>query len=247
MKALAVDWLGDRALLLRFADTIDPATNERVHLAARRLRRARVAGIEEIIPAYASLCVHYDPASLRGPGEAARAELAARVSEAIAHDEAGEPGQAADNAAERTVDDFDTAAEIEILVCYGGEFGPDLAAVAAHAGLDESAFIAAHAAAGYRVAMLGFAPGFPYLLGLDPRLHAPRRAQPRTRVPAGSVAIGGAQTGIYPRELPGGWQIIGRTPLALFDATRSTPALIAPGQSVRFRAIDANAFAALSR
>jgi KipI family sensor histidine kinase inhibitor len=209
------------------------------------LRRARVAGVEEIVPAYASLCVHYDPTSLRAISEEARTELATRIREAIAGD--GERGKTASCAAEDTSDDFAAAAGFEIPVCYGGEFGPDLAAVAAHARLDESTVIAAHAAGDYRVAMLGFAPGFPYLLGLDPRLHAPRRAQPRTRVPAGSVAIGGAQTGIYPRELPGGWQIIGRTPLALFDAASSAPALLAPGQRVRFRAIDATAFAALLR
>ena len=94
----------------------------------------------------------------------------------------------------------------------------------------------------YRVAMLGFAPGFPHLLGLDPALHMPRRAQPRLRVPAGSVAIGGAQTGIYPRELPGGWQLIGRTPLRLFDAQLDPPSLLAPGDRVRFRTIDADEF-----
>ena len=93
--------------------------------------------------------------------------------------------------------------------------------------------------------MLGFAPGFPYLLGLDPALHVPRRAQPRLRVPAGSVAIGGAQTGIYPRELPGGWQLIGRTPLRLFDAQTDPPALLMPADRVRFRAVDADEFDAL--
>jgi KipI family sensor histidine kinase inhibitor len=133
-------------------------------------------------------------------------------------------------------------------VCYGGEFGPDLGAVATHAGVDEQAVIDAHANGDYRVAMLGFMPGFPYLLGLDKALHTPRRESPRTRVPAGSVAIGGAQTGIYPRELPGGWQLIGRTPLVLFDPTREQPALLQPGQRVRFRAIEAGGeFAALAR
>jgi KipI family sensor histidine kinase inhibitor len=246
MNAVGIDWLGDRALLLRFADALDPATldratNERVHAAARKLRGARIAGVEEIVAAYASLCVHYDPAALRAPNEAARAELVARVCELICEGDGNE-----DEVGEGRGQD-DEAPEIEIPVCYGGDFGPDLAEVAALAGFDEANTIAAHTAASYRVAMLGFAPGFPYLLGLDPRLHAPRRAQPRTRVPAGSVAIGGAQTGIYPRALPGGWQIIGRTPLALFDAARTAPALLAPGQRVRFRAIDAQAFAALAR
>ena len=131
-------------------------------------------------------------------------------------------------------------------MCYGGEYGPDLEAVAVHAGLSPDAVVARHAAGDYSVAMLGFAPGFPYLLGLDPALHAPRRTDPRTRVPAGSVAIGGAQTGIYPRELPGGWNLIGRTPLPLFDPRREPPALLAAGDRVRFRAIDVDGFARLA-
>ncbi len=252
MNAIAVDWLGDRALLLRFGDAMeraamDRATNERVHAAARKLRRARIAGVEEIVPAYASLCVHYDPASLRAPNEAARADTRGTRTRADLRGRRWRGRRWRDRGPDlaTAVGCNGEPAEIEIPVCYGGDFGPDLAEVAALAGLDEAATIAAHAAASYRVAMLGFAPGFPYLLGLDPRLHAPRRAQPRTRVPAGSVAIGGAQTGIYPRALPGGWQIIGRTPLALFDAARTAPALLAPGQRVRFRAIDAQTFATL--
>src|SRR5262249_50300829 len=129
---------------------------------------------------------------------------------------------------------------IEIPVCYGGDGGQDLEALARHADLSVAETIARHGGAEYRVAMLGFVPGFPYLIGLDARLHMPRRPQPRPRVPAGSIAIGGAQTGIYPRETPGGWQLIGRTPLRLFDVQRPDhPALLAPGQRVRFRAIDA--------
>jgi KipI family sensor histidine kinase inhibitor len=135
---------------------------------------------------------------------------------------------------------------VEIPVCYGGECGPDIAAVAEHAGLLRDAVIARHTAAEYTVAMLGFAPGFPYLLGLDPSLQMPRRATPRTRVPAGSVAIGGAQTGIYPRELPGGWHLIGRTPLVLFDPQRELPCLLAPGDRVRFHAIEADEFGRLA-
>jgi KipI family sensor histidine kinase inhibitor len=135
---------------------------------------------------------------------------------------------------------------IEIPVCYGGEYGPDLDAVAKRAGLAPDEIVARHTAAEYAVAMIGFAPGFPYLLGLDPALATPRRTDPRTRVPAGSVAIGGAQTGIYPRELPGGWQLIGRTPLVLFDPRREPPCLLAPGDGLRFRAIRADEFEKLA-
>ena len=134
---------------------------------------------------------------------------------------------------------------IEVPVCYGGEYGPDLDAVAEHAGLAQNEIVARYTAAEYTVAMIGFAPGFPYLLGLDPALAMPRRTDPRPRVPAGSVAIGGAQAGIYPRELPGGWQLIGRTPLVLFDSRREPPCLFAPGDDVRFRAIRADEFARL--
>src|SRR5699024_6554932 len=128
----------------------------------------------------------------------------------------------------------------DVPVCYGAEFGPDLAALAKAHGMTEAQVIEVHTAPTYRVAMTGFAPGFPYLLGLDERLATPRRETPRTRVADGSVGIAGRQTGMYPGELPGGWQLIGRTPLALFDATAADrPCLLTPGDEVRFRAIDA--------
>jgi len=237
MNDSRIEWLGDRALLLRLGSGIDATLNARTHVAAHALRAANLPGVVDIVPAYASLAVHYDPL--------------------VWHDIESEllPGERLAERVLALIDSIDLvgkrdAAEskqriVEIPVCYGGDGGPDLADVARLAKLDEREVIARHSAGSYRVAMLGFAPGFPYLLGLNRSLHAPRRANPRTRVPAGSVAIGGAQTGIYPRELPGGWQIIGRTPLALFDAARDPPALLAPGQHVRFRAIDADEFARL--
>lgn len=240
MNGIHVEWLGDRALLLRLGSGIEPELNARTHAAARVLRAASLPGVVDIVPAYASVAVHYDPLAWIGttvdaaaPGERLAQRLLALL------DSHGE--LAANNvvAHEPPV--------VEIPVCYGGDFGPDLGEVARIAAIDKNEVVARHAAGDYRVAMLGFAPGFAYLLGLDPMLHAPRRANPRTRVPAGSVAIGGAQTGIYPRELPGGWQIIGRSPLALFDARRDPPALLMPGQRVRFRAIDADEFARMQR
>ena len=234
MSVVRVEFLGDRALLLRFGERIDAGLNARVHAAAQALRDAALPGLRDIVPAYASLAVHYDPTAWfdrntdKLPGE----RLAARLCD--------------------IVDNYNLSKipkelpALEIPVCYGGDFGPDLAEVAEHARLDPNAVIARHTAANYRVAMLGFAPGFPYLFGLDARLHTPRRASPRTRVPAGAVAIGGAQTGIYPRELPGGWQIVGRTPLHLFTVEHEPPALLTPGQRVRFRAIDAVTFATLA-
>ncbi len=226
--------LAEDALLLRFGESIDAAVNARVQLAARKLRAANLPGVVDIAPAYASLLLRFDPfarGDARGRGEPPHARLPGEIKTILRQP------QSPDARAPTRM--------IEIPVCYGGDCGPDLADVAAHAGIAPDEVIACHAAAEYTVAMLGFAPGFPYLLGLDAALHVPRRANPRTRVPAGSVAIGGAQTGIYPGELPGGWHLIGRTPLVLFDPSRDPPALLAPGDRVRFRAIDAVAFARL--
>jgi len=243
MTQFALEPLGDSALLVRLGDGIDTATNRCALALAENLRAAALPGIRDIAPAYASVCVHYDIAALAGAAGAG--SLHQRLTEQL--------GEIAAKFFEAKTAGTDTEAGgespmLEIPVRYGGEFGPDLGDVAAQAGIDEQAVIERHANGDYRVAMLGFMPGFPYLLGLDESLHTPRRASPRTRVPAGSVAIGGAQTGIYPRELPGGWQLIGRTPLVLFDPTRGQPALLQPGQRVRFRAIDAGGeFAALIR
>jgi KipI family sensor histidine kinase inhibitor len=219
-----IELLGERALLLHLGERIDGELNARAIALAAALRAAHLPGVLDVAPAYACVCVRHAPL--------ARERLLAAIPAVV---ESTKPNP--------------TAAEmrIEIPVCYGGEFGPDLDAIAQHSQLHAREVIARHTAGEYRVAMLGFAPGFPYLLGLDASLHMPRRASPRTRVPAGSVAIGGAQTGIYPRELPGGWNLIGHTPLQLFDVQRDPPALLAPGARVRFRAIDADEFAALSR
>ncbi|MHB1271415.1 MAG: 5-oxoprolinase subunit PxpB [Rhodanobacter sp.] len=226
--------LAEDALLLRFGERIDSELNARVQAAAARLRQ-RLPQLE-CVPAYASLLLRFDPARWVGhDGSAPHRRLQDAVNAVL-----GESGTIAATPRERIIP-----------VCYGGEYGPDLADVAAHCGLAVDALIARHTAAEYRVAMLGFAPGFPYLLGLDPQLAVPRRRDPRQRVPAGSVAIGGSQTGIYPEVLPGGWQLIGRTPLRLFDATArsypySPPSLLAAGDRVRFQAIDENRFRQLA-
>ena len=224
----SIEPLGESALLIRIGEGLDDATNARVHAAASALHAAGLPGVVDIVPAYATLAIHFDPLAWvdanGGPplphvASAVRAMLASPPS--ITTEE------------NRVVD---------IPVCYGGAHGPDLEALAEHAQLAVAEVIARHASTLYRVAMLGFAPGFPYLLGLDPALAMPRRASPRTRVPAGSVAIGGMQTGIYPAALPGGWQLIGQTPLVLFDAHRDPPSLVLPGDRVRFVAIAADEF-----
>jgi KipI family sensor histidine kinase inhibitor len=236
--------LGDAALLIRLGDRIESALNSRAVALADALRAARLPGIHDVAPAYASVCVRYDATAWAGASAPACAyELVAaevgNLVDKMPDDSPGPFSSGEGGGADHGV--------IQIPVCYGGEFGPDLDAIAAHVHLDPQAVIERHCANEYRVAMLGFMPGFPYLLGLDPTLHAPRRDSPRTRVPPGSVAIGGAQTGIYPRALPGGWQLLGRTPLRLFDPVRAEPALLRPGQCVRFRAIEPDEFAALAQ
>jgi KipI family sensor histidine kinase inhibitor len=230
--AFTLEAMSETSLLLRFGNAIDAELNARVHAAATTLRSAQLRGVVDIVPAYATLMLVYAPAAWSVGDAPAWQAFAQAVRTALA--------TVAPNATR-------ASATVAIPLRYGGKHGADLAMVAAHCGLSENAVIARHSAADYRVAMLGFAPGFAYLLGLDPTLHAPRRADPRTRVPRGSVAIGGAQTGIYPGELPGGWQLIGRTPLVLFDALREPPCLLAAGDRVRFRAIGDDEFAELER
>jgi KipI family sensor histidine kinase inhibitor len=218
--------LGDQALLLRWGEVANVEVNRRVHALAAKLRAARPPWLVDCVPAYASLAVFFDAASVRG----------------------NDPTAVVRDWLSTLVDGSDTQADaapsrlVEIPVVYGGEHGPDLDDVAAASGLTAAQVIERHAQVEYLVAMLGFSPGFPYLLGLDPQLAVPRLATPRTRVPAGSVGIGGTQTGVYPNEGPGGWRLVGRTPQLLFDARRDPPALLLPGDRVRFVPVDAVAF-----
>lgn len=205
-------WSGDALVLVEFEAAISPDVNRRVVSLAAAIAAARVGGVNDVVPAYAAVGVHVDPLRFNQAG------LEAVISHAW--DQA--PGAA------------DAAATVDIAVCYGGVHGPDLAEVAAFASCTPDEVIARHAAGRYRVYMLGFLPGFAYLGGVDPSIAMPRRDSPRTVVPAGSVGIGGAQTGVYPCDSPGGWRLIGRTPTAMFDARRDRPALLAPGDIVRF-------------
>jgi inhibitor of KinA len=217
--------LGDAALVLEFGHEIDEAALARVRALTTSLESDLPAGVTDIVPAFASVTVFYDLAQA-GSYEQLCAELKTRAARA-----ASRPP-------------FETARLVEIPVCYGGEFGSDLDDVAAHAGLAADEAVALHSGVEYRVHAIGFAPGFPYLGGLPARLHMPRRATPRIEVPAGTVGIGGAQTGVYPLATPGGWNLIGRTPLALFRAQEDPPALLRAGDSVKFRPISAKEFAA---
>lgn len=221
-----VECLGEDALLLRLGNGIDASTNYQVHQLAARISAQRPAWLRDLVPGYASLALFVDGdafADDADPLSEARDWLATLDGANGLPDDTGSPFK---------------AKLVEIAVHYGGEAGPDLEAVAQHAQLTDDEVIARHTACEYTVAMLGFAPGFPYLIGLDPRLEMPRLDTPRTRVPAGSVGIGGAQTGIYPRTSPGGWRVIGRTDMTLFEPAREPPSVLAPGDRVRFVVAD---------
>lgn len=208
---------GDSALIVEFEERIDPAINARAIALADSLQAAAIAGVRDVVPTYRSVAVFFDP--LRTNYDA--------LLERIERD-AGRPAPDAARQAE----------PLRIPVCYGGDLGPDLGAVAAFGGISADEVIALHASATYRVFMLGFVPGFAYMGIVDARIAAPRHSTPRVRVPAGSVGIAGVQTGIYPAETPGGWQLIGRTPIKPFDANRAQPFLMKAGDAVRFYAID---------
>jgi len=208
---------GDSALVVEFEARIDPAVNAQAIALADAVQAAKVPGVRDVVPTYRSVAVYFDP--LRTDIDA----LTDRVHQAASP--ASRPSVAG-------------RAPIRIPVCYGGEFGPDLPAVAAFARCSEDTVVRTHTAATYRVFMLGFVPGFAYLGIVDQRIAMPRHAVPRVRVPARSVAIAGVQTGIYPGETPGGWQLIGRTSLEPFAPTRPEPFLMKAGDAVQFYAID---------
>jgi KipI family sensor histidine kinase inhibitor len=215
-----IEALGDAALLVTFGETIDLALNQRAHDLAAAVDRLRGSDprFGRAVPAYASVLVPFDPSAI-DPVAAQR--VVARLLEE-------RPGDALAPAADPRVD------AIEIPVRYGGADGPDLADVAALNDMSASDVVDLHAGTEYRVYFLGFAPGFCYLGPLSPRIATPRLGAPRERVPAGSVGIANAQTGVYPFAMPGGWRIIGRTDAPMWDLRRESPALLRPGDRVRF-------------
>lgn len=215
---------GDRAVTVELGDEISPEINGKVRTLALSLTAQRLPGVIDLVPTYRSLLVYYDP--LRLPLE----DLEARILSLA--------GQAAPAAAAKVV---------EIPVAYGGEYGPDIEFVASYAGLSVEEVAAIHSGTDYLVYMMGFNTGFPYLGGLSPRIAAPRLKAPRTRIPAGSVGIAQQQTGIYPVDSPGGWQIIGRSPVRLFDPQREPPVAVEAGDYIRFVQIDAGGYAAVQQ
>ena len=204
---------GDRALVVELGDAISPEVNRRVHHLILAVERADLPGVVDLVPSYRSLLIYYDPLSVSLP------EVQSSVEQIeAAMDESS----------------FDKPRLVHIPALYGGKYGPDIEFVAEHTGLTVREVIDTHCGTDYLIYMIGFSPGFPYLGGLSTRLYTPRLETPRREIPAGSVGIAESQTGVYPVASPGGWRLIGRTPLRLFDPDRGESALLAAGDYVRF-------------
>lgn len=218
--------LSDNAVTVQFGETIDPEINLRVQLAYKMINASGIRGIIELVPTYRSLSVYYDPAELSLSALKAEIEPLIKNIKAAA-DERGEL--------------------IRIPVAYGRKYGEDLSRVAGLNGLSEQEVISIHTEPEYPIYMLGFLPGFCYLGGMDKRIAAPRLATPRVKIAAGSVGIAGSQTGIYPIDSPGGWQLIGRTPKKLYDPNREKPILLEAGMRIKFYSIDEEEFLRISR
>ncbi|MDO5132034.1 MAG: 5-oxoprolinase subunit PxpB [Eubacteriales bacterium] len=214
--------VGDCALTIVFGQRIDPEISRIVRNARKYLSRKNIEGVTEYIQTYASLLVHYDAIATGYD------ELSERLTEELSRMELME-----EDGRKRT---------ILIPVCYGGEYGPDLPTVCAHAGFSEEEVIRRHTCKDYLIYMVGFMPGFVYLGGLDKALSTPRLKTPRERLEKGSVGIAGDQTGLYPLASPGGWQIIGRTPLDVYDQNREKPILYEAGEYVHFVSITERRF-----
>ena len=221
MDPLRIIAAGDAALVVELPQRVDPLINAFLVALAEALRARCGSSVQDAVVGYCTLTVYFDP--FRVDPRWIEGEI-----RAVAADADGAPDV--------------EGTHLEIPVCYGGELGPDLDDVAARIGASPDDVIALHASREYRVYVVGFVPGFAYMGTVDERLNLPRRSSPRTKVPAGSVAIAAGQTGIYPMETPGGWHILGRTPVRPFDPRRKPPVLFAPGDLVRFVAISREEF-----
>jgi inhibitor of KinA len=217
---------GDAAFVIEFDDRIDPVINARAVALAEAIDADHTPGVRDVVPTHRSVAVYFDPLQT---DQRALVEKLERLAERPAQTSAPRRDP------------------IRIPVCYGGDGGPDLPRIAAFAGLSEAAVVDLHATTPYRVLMLGFMPGFAYMGLVDARIAVPRLETPRTRVPIGSVAIAGVQTGIHPREAPSGWHLIGRTPVRPFDLSRADPFLFRSGDDVRFFPIAQEEFDDLDR
>ena len=213
-------------MLIVFGDTISTETNQRITSTVQLIREQRIEGIVDMIPAFVSLLINYNPLVISYDALRTRLEQILKMET---------------KAAETVKRVF------EIPVCYGGQYGPDLQNIADHAGLTPEEVVKIHTSCDYLIYMLGFLPGFCYLGGLDERIHTPRLDTPRIKIPAGSVGIGGSQTGIYPMDSPGGWQLMGMTPVKTYDPEREVPILVQAGEYIRFVEIDEAEFRRISQ
>ena len=214
--------VGDRAISIDFGQVIDPTINRHIRQTIERIKELQLDGIIELVPTYCALLVEYD-AMLYSYSEICNI-IEPTLEEGMTN----------------TTNELVTV--VEVPTVYGGEFGPDLRFVASHNHLSEDEVISIHSGTDYLVYMLGFIPGFTYLGGMDPRIATPRLSSPRTLIPAGSVGIAGEQTGTYPSDSPGGWQIIGRTPVTMYDMSKAQAALLNAGDYVRYVPIDEGKF-----
>ena len=214
--------VGDSAISIEFGQVIDPKINQHIRQTVEGIQNLHLEGIVEMVPTYCALLIQYD--ALRYT----YAEIC-HILEPIYN----QPVRAADN---------ELVTVVEIPTVYGGKFGPDLGFVASHNQLTEDEVVTIHSGTDYLVYMMGFIPGFTYLGGMDPRIATPRLSSPRTVIPAGSVGIAGEQTGTYPSDSPGGWQIIGRTPVLMYDMNQEQAALLKAGDYVRYVPIDESTF-----
>ena len=214
--------VGDRAISIDFGQVIDPTINRHIRQTIERIKELQLEGIIELVPTYCALLVEYDAMLYSYP------EICNIIEPTL------EEGMA------NTTNELVTV--VEVPTVYGGEFGPDLSFVASHNHLSEDEVISIHSGTDYLVYMLGFIPGFTYLGGMDSRIATPRLSSPRTLIPAGSVGIAGEQTGTYPSDSPGGWQIIGRTPVTMYDISKAQAALLKAGDYVRYVPIDESEF-----
>jgi len=213
--------VGDAAILIKTGTEISPETNLEIRKLMHIFEQSILSGLLELVPAYTDILVYYDPYRIGFE------EMCSMIRDA---------------AAQRSGMILPCPQILHVPVLYGGEYGPDLPEVASRSKLTENEVIEIHTSVDYLVYMLGFTPGFCYLGGLNPKIAAERRQSPRLQIPAGAVGIAGKQTGVYPVESPGGWQIIGRTPLRMFDAMRNTVFLVSMGDYIRFYAIDQQGF-----
>ena len=233
---MTISPLGDSALVITLGAANDDMTLRRVRACARALEKTKIVGITDVVPANATIGVYYNPSLWEHEPPSlhrVRQWISDTLSAIVANTTNPETADPLDD---------DVRSTIEIPVCYGGEYGPDLEYVASHAGLTPEAAVTRHREALYEVSAIGFTPGFPYLRGLPGKLETPRKATPRLNVAAGSIGIGGALTGIYPVNSPGGWQIIGRTPVVLFDPRREAPATMQVGDRVTFKSMSQEEF-----